>query len=356
MKNNRNKLALVALVAILTACGGGGDSSTPTPQPPVAPPVGGGSAAQGIPLVASVPVATFAAGSEELAAFNKLNTERAACGFGQLQQDAALDKAAQAHNDYMTINLSGRRWSHTEDPVRFPTGFTGVEPYDRAVFQGYSAESEVSEGFTGVLQKAGSGVMSVRRLLNGPYHARAMLDGWTDVGSSVRTGSDVGSQATTIIGLFKYGYRYTNGKQLQPSGTLLTYPCNGLVGSAPDLSVNEDPSPAPSRDLAAQPAGAPIMMKVRDGEVLTVSSIAVFGPGDAPVVLMPLMTSDNDFNQRLSRSEAFVMPDQPLAAHTTYRVVINGSIGLPPINGVAQAAKPIVNHTFTFTTGATIGF
>jgi uncharacterized protein YkwD len=340
----------LCLAAMLTACGGGGDSPNTTPIAPPPPGAGSGGGSAGLALVTSVPTPTYAAGSEELAAFNKINAERSACGFGLLAQAPALDKSAKAHTEYMLVN-GASTWSHYEDATRFPNGFTGVEPFDRAVLQGYPSASVVSEGFSSVLSKVDGGETSVRRLLSMPYHVRAMLDGWTEVGGSVRAAADLGIPlVTTVLGTYNYGYHNAKGKQQLPSGTLATYPCQGLVGSAPAIRGEEVPSPVRNRFLTSNPAGGAILMKVRDGEVLTVNSIQVFGPGNAPVALMPVMTAANDWNERLSPSEAFVLPDTPLAAHTSYRVVINGSIGTP------SGTKPIVNHSFSFTTGEDIGF
>ena len=108
-----NKLSTLALALTLAACGGGGGGSptTPTPSNPtsytVACPNGTTAISlvsptdtsvcpvpTSVPIVTSVPAATYAAGSQEKAAYDYLNNARSTCGFGLLAQSAQLDTAA----------------------------------------------------------------------------------------------------------------------------------------------------------------------------------------------------------------------------------------------------------------------
>ena len=72
---------------------------TPVPGPAPAPAPAPAFANQPANLVGSVRSSTYAASSEELQAFNRLNAERSQCGFGLLAQSIQLDAAAKAHND-----------------------------------------------------------------------------------------------------------------------------------------------------------------------------------------------------------------------------------------------------------------
>lgn len=117
----------VAAAAILAACGGGGtDPAAPVTPPPV-------SNVQPSTIVTSVPTATYAAGSEELAAFNLLNAERQRCGFGLLAQNTKLDQSSRAHASWLIANNFD---GHIEDS-NVPNFFTGVTPDDRANAAGY---------------------------------------------------------------------------------------------------------------------------------------------------------------------------------------------------------------------------
>lgn len=99
-------IACAILVAMLGACGGGGGGdttstaaptptgdNTPAPVVPVMPVAPPPDPVVNASIVTSVPVPTYAAASEELAAFNLLNAERERCGFGLMAQNTALDMA-----------------------------------------------------------------------------------------------------------------------------------------------------------------------------------------------------------------------------------------------------------------------
>ncbi|WP_228768052.1 VCBS domain-containing protein [Limnohabitans sp. DM1] len=67
-----------------------------------------GGSGGGTALVTSVPAPVYPStdpyAAEKVAVFNRLNDDRALCGFGRMTQNALLDKAAQAHADYLAIN------------------------------------------------------------------------------------------------------------------------------------------------------------------------------------------------------------------------------------------------------------
>ena len=95
MKSTTKTLALsITFAAALAACGGGGGGTTTTATPTTPVPVANGT------IVTSVPVATYAAGSDERIAYDYLNAERQKCGFGLLAQDTRLDASAAAHVSY----------------------------------------------------------------------------------------------------------------------------------------------------------------------------------------------------------------------------------------------------------------
>lgn len=149
-QNSKIATAVITLIA-LSACGGGSDSGTTKTPDPVAktcanggsdyptctPPVTPGN------LQLSVPAPTYGAGSIELQTFNEWNELRKKMGLGLVKQDADLDRAAQAHANYMTLN---KVFQHEEDPSK--PGFTGVTPKDRSLAAGYGFGA--GEGLSGI--------------------------------------------------------------------------------------------------------------------------------------------------------------------------------------------------------------
>lgn len=287
-------------------------------------------------MVTTVTAPTYAASSEELAAFNRLNAERLHCGFGALKQEARLDQAALAHADWMLIH--GLQ-THYEDPAK-SVGFTGVYPADRAMSAGYPS-SVVGEGITFGLEgsKVGRGERGIRELLAGAYHAIGLLKPMRDVGISVRAGTDVGRSTLVVPTEIVTGA--TDGFQLQAADAVVTYPCEGSTGIEPDLGW-EEPNPVPGRNLQTLPLGSVIVVMVRHGQSLALTSTSMVRVTDGqPVVMRAPVTGSADPNGQLAYDPhiGYVIPDYPLDLNTAYRVTIRGTNNGTPFERI-----------FTFTT------
>ena len=340
-------LSALTLAASLTACGGGGSGSNTTPVS-----VGVGTAPVTAPvtvapintaIVTTVVAANYATGSEEQAAFNRLNAERGQCGFGLLTQAVQLDAAAKSHNDYQIIN---NLRSHFENLTQFPKGFTGAEGIDRAIAKGYIDSGSVSDEFTvkiNLTNKSGSGDMGIRDLLSAPYHLAGLMDGNRDVGLSVRS-----SIETTPVGVnpsvffhVNSSYKSVAGKQLITAGNVQTYPCQGSTGVSRQLT-NETPNPIPGRDLSTNPIGTPIYIATRDGTQLTIATTSLKETiSNTAIVLRIPITAENDPQAFYKANQGYVAPDAPLKALTQYTATVTGTA-----NGAA------FSKTFNFTTGA----
>lgn len=333
-------LSFVALAA-LTACGGGGGGSTDTAAavaPVVVAPVAGS------PVVTAVPVASYASGSEELAAFTLLNAERSRCGFGLLAQNTTLDTAARGHSDWLLINNYTGHYQ-----VAGTTGFTGIGFADRDVAAGYG----VSGAFTGTEvqtdaggPKTGAAVVGVRRLLNAPYHLLGMMRGYRDVGVGVRDKFDIGVSPNNRNYLnIDFGYKNSVGPQVAAAGSVRTYPCEGTTGVNYSLT-QETPNPVPGRNLATSPLGSSIGVAVDVGKTLVITSANMIKVSTGAVVtLLAPVVAANDPNATggvsyFNANEGFVSADAPLEVNTQYQVTINGTS-----SGVG------FSRTFGFTTG-----
>ena len=326
----RNFFLLLTAVALagLTACGGGGDAG---PAAPAAAPVNTASAL------------AYAAGSEDLAAFTRLNAEREHCGFGKLAQNTQLDAAARAHADYQVINSV---ISHEE--VAGKPGFTGVLPPARIAAAGYpdaGATADEIAGFIGTSQKAGLGEPALRNLLNAPYHLQGLMSGFRDVGLSVRSSADTGAGSATVLLQINAAYKRSVGPQLFAGTEVHTYPCEGTSGVNFKLA-NEEPNPVLGRDLSTTPLGSSVYVAVRAGNVIGISSASMIQISTAqPVTLRAPVTAANDPYGPCSAGcfqshQAYVAADAPLQPNTAYQVTINGT------NNSVQFSR-----TFRFSTG-----
>ncbi len=337
-------LPALALAFALAGCGGGGDEDTAGTTPSVTLNAG---------LQLTVPTPTYAALSEELQAFHTLNDIRNRCGHGQLAQNAALDVSAAGHAKWLTFNAA---FAHNQTPGS--PHFTGATPLDRMVAAGYltsSSQAAVSEqlatysGGPDGNDTIGFGIQGTRNLLNAPYHANGMLDGYRDVGIAIRNAIDAGAPDALNPGagrraiVFNTGYRISAGNQAaaQDDNAVLTYPCNGETNVTPAL-YHEEPNPVPGRDLSTSPLGTSIMISLKAGRTLTIHSTTLVNlTSGLPVALRPPVTSTNDHLGAFAAHQAYVAADAPLTAYTPYQVTINGRN-----NGVSFL------KTFVFTTGA----
>lgn len=329
--------AAALLTAVLIACGGGGGGDSPA-----LPGMSGLPATGGLVTV-----------EEDLAAFQLLNAERSRCGFGTLTRNASLDAAAKAHADYQAFYGIV---DHLENLSTMPVGFTGSLPSERVIAKGYAPRladiGPVADEITaliGTSDKAGLGASGVRSLLNAPYHLRGLMSGYRDIGVAVRSNADVGSSRPAAYLQINAAYLRSVGEQPFPAAEVRTYPCEGVTGVNYRLT-NESPNPVPNRDLAVDPLGASVLVAVRPGNRLVVSS-ATFtqvSTGQRVATRAPIGGSNDPVNPDgrcaegcFTLSEAYIAADAPMLPDTAYRVNLSGTN-----NGVAFTRQ------FSFTTGA----
>jgi len=345
---NTKHAFLVPLVASLAACGGGGE--TPSNSGKIATQVTSGpeTTAVNLPianLATTVVAPAYDTGSEELAAYTLLNAERSRCGFGKLAQNTALDAAAKGHADWSLINGYGGHYQVANTP-----GFTGIAPENRIAAAGYAGlgrfqSQDENVTIQNMSSKVGFGERSIRHLLNAPYHAVSLLEGWRDVGISIRNDIDAASTSShgaRAIAQVNTAYKSSEGPQLQAADEVLTYPCAGST-DIPSALTHESPSPVPGRDLSKNPLGSSIQVMLRAGQSLVITSAQItnVASGAAVPVRTPV-TSANDPNPGYLRShQGFVSADVRMTPHTTYDVTVRGT----------NNGTPFVK-SFAFSTGS----
>lgn len=157
-------ISALAMAITLTACGGGGSDSTGaggTPAP-----------AQSSLLMDANQPSPYLVGSPEKKSFDEINRVRVAGGFGAMQYEEVMSKAATAHTQYV---VAGGYYTHIEEVGR--PGFTGVTQQDRCrVAAGGSTNLVCGEGgySAGNVSYSGFDVMSHYSLATG--HLQAVLD------------------------------------------------------------------------------------------------------------------------------------------------------------------------------------
>jgi uncharacterized protein YkwD len=269
----------------------------------------------------AVPKATYVEGSQELAAYNYVNSRRAACGFGLLKQDTRLDAAAFSHAKYVTIP-SPAALTHVESKTVSPELFTGVNPIDRALTQSYPAASPFfEEDFgAGYLSEANFGEVLASDLMNAPLHLVSLLRANRDIGIGIFS-ADRGPNSLAFRAVV-LNMSTTVGPQ-EPTG-VQTYPCEGSLVPG-GFYGGESPDPFPGRNYALNPMGGPLAIMSRSGTNLVLSSYSVRKTGDAVDLTMNVLTSANR-SMNIRGNELVLVPELPLATGASYQVKFSGTL------------------------------
>ena len=360
LKNVSSTFTLLLCASVLSACGGGNSASPtstdstslssntnqngsgntvipPVPNPPSNPPTptctNGASnyPVCSFPIYTTVPAATYQSNSAEMAFFQAINTMRSQAGLGLYAQNSAVDRAAQAHADYLRLNLTaamggidpstGVLYAHSED-VGQP-GFIGALPTDRVTYEGYKGfASEVAlisvKDFPFIIPDTSAvGLDAFDELMRTVYHREGMMnDQFQDIGIGYATPSNL------VVDLAARGK--LDG--LTP-GQLAIYPADGTIDAYPAFEPGTE-MPNPLSDLSTIPAvvGGPITVNVGFQNTLAVSTFQLINNSTGAIVNSRLYTRSSDHNQITGASFAHLLPMNPLDLDASYSVLINGTI------------------------------
>jgi len=315
--------SLMAVAAILSACGGGNSSTT--------------SAATST-LVTSVPTPTYAAGSVQLGIYEELNNLRSIVGSGLLAQNTILDTSAAAHLNYLNLNISTSLPTSSIEVVGNP-GYTGTTPTVRAQNAGYATGGTVGE-LVDAFEGSASGSGCVAGWENSVYHMLILFSGVRDVGIAAGEVSLPNLGTTVVLNDCVVDNGTLVAFQNPASNVILVYPYSGQTGVTGSFN-NQAESPAPAPDLSG--VGHPIGVQVS----APISSINTFTLATADGTIVPtriLVSAQTSgsltvVDSNLNSNNAFLVPISALASGTTYTVVFNAVV-----NGAT------VSNTWSFTT------
>jgi hypothetical protein len=220
-----------------------------------------------------------------------LNANRFAVGAPTIAADARVNAAAQNHANYSSANGYMGHYETSGLPY-----YTGYSARDRLIAAGWST-AFVSEVATG----GSSGVAGVQQLWDAPYHRLGMMHP-----NSISTGwgySTIGSRGSTV-GDFVYDFS-------QRPVNYVRSPAAGQTGIPTSWSGQESPNPLPAG--VSGPVGYPIMVVYSAAQNVTMRAAEVVAPGGArlPIYYAP---------QQFEYDYQVIVPQQPLAAGTTYHV------------------------------------
>lgn len=331
----RHALALAAAVLLLGACGGGGrsDSSSITPVEPHA-------------LVTTVAPASYSGDNGNTVAFDTLNTLRENIGSGLLAQNAALDRAALAHWNYVSADPNGLLKTHNESSDQ--PGFTGVDPTARALAAGYVGS--VGELMYGINTPAAWSACAAN-WANSVYHASLLFSGARDIGVAAQTTPDYPPYGRYTVCVVELGLKTSDPEQLPVDGSIRVYPYAGQT-DVPYVFENQTETPVPLPDYSE--LGTPILLNFKTrSHASTVPTVVISALSVAPAsggaalpakVLTRSMTSTGPALTGDSNLDAYTLvlvPTARLQVGTNYRITFSGSVDGTP-----------ATKTWTFTTAS----
>ncbi|MBI3522795.1 MAG: hypothetical protein HY071_06785 [Chloroflexi bacterium] len=219
------------------------------------------------------------------------NGLRYAIGAPTITSDPRLIVAAQNHADYSALNHTGGHYETAGQP-----GYTGYAPRDRVAAAGWSPSfvSEVAAGYSGASN-------ALNELWHAPYHRLGMMHP-NNVSSGWGNSTAGGGSAT--VGDFVYDF------SVRPVDFVRS-PAASQTGIPASWSGNESPSPLPSGIRG--PVGYPIMVVYSAGQNVTMRAAEIVAPNGSrvPIYYAP---------QQFEYDYQVIIPQQPLAAGTTYHV------------------------------------
>ncbi|WP_319636965.1 CAP domain-containing protein [Janthinobacterium aquaticum] len=312
----KSTFPVVALAALLSACGGGGGTGEKTSL----------STATPLPQLTQEPGAPGLSGNIAADGFNWINYRRSQVGLASLARNSVIDQAALGHSEYLRLNNTV---SH--DQVAGKPGFTGARLGERLAQAGYVINERNSYAYGEVIAGAAnnSGFYLAEELITAIYHRFVIFE---PVFKEIGTGAVVGAGGYSY---FTADFAANNGfGPGLPAGQIVTYPVSGQAKVATSFSSdNEMPDPVPNQDIV----GYPISVHANIHSMLSVTSFTVRQRGATSDLTVRQLKNDSD--AQTPQWAASIIPLAPLAANTTYDVNFSGTL-----NGAA------VSRNWSFST------
>lgn len=363
LKNMTFKHAFLALSVstLLSACGGSGGggssantSSNTSPSANTTTPPTGNETTNPItttPTETTATNATPANGSVEQTIIAALNAKRTQCGFGGVQYDSELTKAAANHANYLGYiseknktdygshnegTVSGLIGTGTENP--YYTGFSVSDRVKTPANKGNLAQA-VNYNYTAVAENislstlttvsttvdaASTSQTMLNSLLAAPYHMRGLVSpSLNQVGVNYSQTTWQNTNNKNILSLLELVSAAAANQAQVSNASLLTYPCGGSENTEYELT-DETPNPIPGRDLQANPVGQPIYILAPANKTIQNIEATIATQNGMSASNLTMLTREKDPNKILKANEAFIIPEtalQPLTKYTvTYRV------------------------------------
>jgi len=270
-----------------------------------------------------------------------LNQIRQNMQISLLSKNVYLEKAAQAHAEYMVIN---NELGHEE--IEKHRGFVGKKPWDRAFTYGYfskqisenvsahhySAQDSVNGLLSAIYHRFGFLSTTINEIGIGIYQDKYNSDknafvydmGNSDLNNLCTSQSFRGtgkyilecSDETLRIGKEDFYQAINYAKQTNPD--IIVYPYNDQR-DVPPVFYDESPDPLPDLDVS----GFPISVEFNDYfyKNITVFSFTLYDNKGIPIEVIP-MDKESDIHQRFTAYQFAIFPVKRLEYNAKYHAEI----------------------------------
>jgi uncharacterized protein YkwD len=287
---------------MLAACGGGGGSDANTTG-------SGNPAAASQALIKMEPGTPQESGDSATDSITWFNIRRKQAGLEALTHNTKIDAAALGHSNYQTYHGI----THEQDSAK--SGFTGANAGDRLTAAGY-AFSKPYYAYGEVIVRSGnpSGYAGSEELIAAIYHRFVIFEpAFKEVGAGAATASNRAVYITT-------NFAVDGLKRVLGVGGTTVYPFADQANVARNFySDTESPDPVASKNEV----GYPISIQTDITGSIVVNSFTVRPRGGAALPVF-LLTKETDAHT--PDSAAAIIPENPLAAGTTYDVQFTGIV------------------------------
>ncbi len=279
---------------------------------------------------------------EKTEALSRLNALREAAGLPRFVANKSLEKAAQAHADYLVANRA--KFHMEKSSGKF---FTGKTPMERALFAGYPAR------FTGenLSTKNTDAADSIDGLFSAIYHRFGFLNPLFDeIGIGIAQDSaHPGNSAFVYLmgnreiarlclgrsykGRGSYvlkacknpkhridarAYKQARKLRKEMSTDIIKYPYDGQ-SDVPPAFYNETPDPLPNFDVSGYPVSIEFNFP-NSSKKIRLLSFQLFENGSKEITDVKLLDKHSDPHHKLSDKQFALLPLERLKYDTEYRV------------------------------------
>lgn len=257
---------------------------------------------------------TDTAGSEaQQEGLNYINGIRLGAGLTELKYSAILERATESHENYIgdVMEQYSVLSTHYENNESYPSEYyTGVYPWDRAVYAGYQGTASEVIAF----QRSGNIIESFDVLLSAIYHRQGLLYNFiAEIGVGGNEQNFAQKAQPHLLGIKAESLEFI----MAISSDIVTYPYAGETNIR-RVFYEESPDPLPNTSMSGYPISVDFNPTYTD--TVDVISFKLYEEDGTEVTNTLLMDEHNDPAGYFTSYQFALFPLDVLKSSHTYRV------------------------------------